>query len=130
LAGLVNGDVTANGTFSASGAASRGVVITGQICDAAGCGAATPTPNDFGTFTNFGSIVVTGKVASTSGSSAGVKPEGGSVLVVTNNIEGGIVNEGPLVVGDTTAQAVLSGSGYTPIATNVIFPVVLIEAQA
>jgi hypothetical protein len=112
--GVVNGNVivATSAALSDVGAGAEGIVIGGNICDEAGCSAGAPTAADAGTFINEGTITVSG-VEATSTSAAGIKPEGGSALLIAGNIQGGIVNEGPTDTSGTVSAATISGNGFT-----------------
>ncbi len=128
IAGTVNGNVTADAssTFTGTGEGTQGIVIgpTGKICNAAGCSTPTST-TDIGTLTNAGNVTVVGFVATTGQSSSkNGRPESGSALVVSGNVQGGIVNAGPSSTSDTTAAATLSASGA--VTSTTALPTVLI----
>lgn len=132
IAGTVNGNVTVGPTasYTGTGEGTQGLVVgpTGSICNAAGCAAGTPSTTDIGTLTNEGNITVEGIVVTTNSSgsiSKATRPESGSALVVSGNVQGGIVNAGPSSTSDTTGEATLSASGIVP-TSGAALPTVVI----
>ncbi len=122
LLGTIKGNVViaASSSYTATGNAAQGIVISGplQACDptvVAGC-------TEIGTFANSGNLAVAGIATR---SATATNAESGSALVIGNSIAGGILNNGPSSSSDTTAAATISGNGSSATA-----PAILISPDA
>ena len=123
--GTVNGNVVvpAGSTLSVEGSQSRGIAILGTInACAPGAGAGCTVGNDFGNFTNSGSINVTG---TTTPNSKGNNIESGSAVTIANSIAGGFLNNGPSTSNGATVSASIIGNG--DVSSTIFSPAVLID---
>jgi len=118
LLGTIKGNVsiTTGATYTAVGNNAAGFLISGPIlpCDQT----ITPSCSETGTFSNSGTINVVG-VATRSSKTANA--ESGSAVVIGNSVMGGILNNGPVDMGLTIANAVIQANGVNS-ATFVIAP--------
>jgi len=123
LLGTTNGNVlvSSGASWSATGNGTQGIIISGPInaCNTSVNASCT----EIGTFSNSGSLVVSG-VATRDPNKSNV--EGGSVLIIQNSINGGILNNGPASNSDGTAAASISGNGTSAAPTVVISPNLLV----
>lgn len=96
--GDINGNISIGDSANviASGVGAQGVMLFGNVD---------------GSFTNLGRIEAIGTSSPTSG---GVNPEAFSAFVVTGNITGGILNDGPAFIGDNTSAAQMTLTGISP----------------
>jgi hypothetical protein len=108
IRGTLDGSINASGTLDAVGEGAQGIVVTGSVCNAAGCASGSPDPVKIGTITNIGTIKTLGEVLAAGTSAPKNGPEGGSALFVAGTVEGGILNNGPPTSG---SGAVLQSSG-------------------
>jgi hypothetical protein len=104
IQGTLNGSISNTaGQFIAAGQGAQGIVVTGKVCNAAGCGSSDQT--DIGTITNAGTILTTGEQLAAGQTPTKNGPESGSALLITGNVEGGIVND------NTGSPSLLESSG-------------------
>jgi hypothetical protein len=98
ISGTLTGNfsVEAGGSIGGTGGGAEGIVDLGKIN---------------GAITNFGAISAVG---STTLSKTTGNPEGGSALVIANNVTGGIYNGGPGDGDATTARAAINAVGTAP----------------
>jgi hypothetical protein len=113
LLGTTEGDVTiaSGATYSAVGNGAQGILISGPLeaCDTS----AVPGCTGTGTFSNLGTLTV-GGVSTRSTTVANA--EGGSAVVISNSIAGGILNNGLINSADTTnIAAIIAGNGTVPV---------------
>ena len=96
--GDVNGNILigTSGNLVASGFEAQGMMLFGDLN---------------GSLTNEGHI---GAIGTSSPVSGGINPEANSALVVAGSISGGILNEGPAYIGDTTALGTITLTGLSP----------------
>jgi hypothetical protein len=130
IAGTLNGDlnVSAGSALEAFGQGAQGIVVSGSVCNLAGCTAATPSGTDIGAIVNQGNIIISGQTLSAGQTAPKSGPEGGSALAIGGNVQGGIINDGPTSPGVGATAAVLSSSGSLQGATAT--PTVLIGPVA
>ena len=123
LLGTTNGNVivSSGASWTSTGNGSQGIIISGPInaCNTS----VNASCAEIGTFSNSGSLVVAGV-----GTRDPNKPnvEGGSVLIIQNSINGGILNNGPASSSDGTVAASISGNGTSAAPTVVISPNLLV----
>src|SRR5665213_2826939 len=95
IAGTMNGTLTIaqGGSVITTGAGAQGLEILGTLN---------------GAFTNFGNLTAEGDNTASTAAATG-NPEGGSALIVSGNVTGGIYNAGPANATDATIAAAING---------------------
>lgn len=110
LLGTIKGNVSviSGAVYTAVGNNANGIVIAGPLLPCDKTLANNSACAELGTFSNSGTINVVG-VASRSSTAANA--ESGSALIIGNSISGGILNNGPLDLSGTIANAIISANG-------------------